>query len=228
MKKCSIITLCLLFSLLLTTSGAAAGEQTPATEANTAQTMLQAYQRVLEGTESYFQYNPDVNMLCDPGENMNTEAYMTDEITIWYDYMFGQPLHREAFAVTDLDADGAPELLLKLSNDFGFELLRAYDGNVYGYPFVARGMEAVTVDGDIHGSSGAGNFGWYRLSFTQAQLEPILLCWRDDTADPNEQYIIDNAIASEAEFTQRNETLWAKPLVAFTALTNAAIADDQP
>lgn len=225
MKPRTFMALCLLLTLALPFSDAIAMEQTAASDEESLQSMLRAYQRVLAGTESYFQYDPDANVLCDPDDTMDTEAYMTDEITVWYRYMFGRPLRREAFAITDLDADGYPELLLKLSDDFGYELLRVYDGRVYGYPFVARGMEAVTVDGDIHASSGAENFGWYRLAFREAQLEPALLCWKDDTAEPGERFIIDNAIVDEAEFIQMNETLWSKETIRLTDYSQEAFSE---
>ena len=210
MKKRFFTTVCFMIVLLVISPGfGAAGAQDMAVP--TAD-MLRAYADVLSGNQSYIRYNRF--------DDVASEAVMTDEISQWYGYIFDLPLRFTAFCVTDLDADGNPELLLKLSEDFGFELLRYADGKVYGYPFFARGMEAVTMDGDIHGSSGAGNFGWYTVCFAaDYQLETTDVCRQYDDLDEGVVYCIGDTKVTESEFTALNEELWGKDRLIWTAYT---------
>ena len=174
--------------------------------------MLRAYADVLSGNQSYIRYNRF--------DDVASEAVMTDEISQWYGYIFDLPLRFTAFCVTDLDADGNPELLLKLSEDFGFELLRYAGGKVYGYPFFARGMEAVTMDGDIHGSSSAGDFGWYTVRFAaDYRLETADVCRQYDDLDEGVVYCIGDTKVTAGEFTALNEELWGKDRLIWTAYT---------
>ena len=173
------------------------------------------YRGVVTGEQSYRQ--------VDPFEGTVTETLMTPAISHWYGYLFDPPLNVNAFAVTDLDKDGNPELLLKLSEDFGFELLRWYDGAVYGYPFVARAMEAVTVDGEIHASSGATNFGWLTLSFNGIDLSRPSVCWMSDEETDTFVCTIGGKIVTLEEFQALNETLWNKDMLEWTDYTPDAL-----
>ncbi len=202
-----LFLLSLILCMLLTTGGAQ--------EVAAPREMLSAYQAVVLGEQPYLQ--------SDPFEGTLTETIMTPEIGQWYGYLFETPLRFDAFAVTDLDKDGYPELLLKLSEDFGFELLRFYDGTVYGYPFVYRAMEAVTVDGEIHASSGATNFGWVTLTFTGMQEQRPAVCWMSDEASDTVRYTIADAVVSESEFKTFNDALWAKDQIEWTAYTPQAL-----
>jgi hypothetical protein len=200
----------MLLTLLIVSlgTGAAGAEQT----AEPSQDILQAYRNVLLGEQSYVQVNSY--------DGTVEEAFMQSEISPWYGFVFEIPLHFVAFSVTDLDADGNPEMLLKLSDDFGFELLRYADGVVYGYPFVARAMEAVTADGEIHGSNGAEDFGWYRVSFgADHQMAIAVVCWKYDDPDAGLQYTIGDTEVTEAEFNALSEELWNKESLLWTEYT---------
>ena len=203
----SLLTVLLL--LLLTLSTGSAQQATPAD-------MLAAYRAVALGEQSYLQ--------VDPYAETATEVTLTLDITQWYSYQFDVPKRFDAFAVTDLDKDDSPELLLKLSDDFGFELLRYFDGTVYGYPFVYRAMEAVTTDGEIHAASGASNFGWYALTFTDSAIEPAILCWVTDEDPEHLQYHIGDAEVSSEAFNAFNDSLWSKPVIAWTGFTPEALS----
>ena len=100
--------------------------------APTAQTVIQACAEVLTGKQEYIR--------C--GETGSARATFQAKVTEWYDYSFPTQTAFGRFSVTDLDADGLPELLLELEDTegypFGYELFRYEGGNVYGYPFVAR------------------------------------------------------------------------------------------
>jgi hypothetical protein len=208
-KRCFTMT-CFLVALLIGSLGpcAATADEPAVPTAD----ILQAYADVLSGNQSYIQ--------CNSFDDVVGEATMADEIDLWYGFGFDPPIRFIAFCVTDLDADGNPELLLKLADDFGYELMRYADGRVYGYPFFARGMEAVTADGEIHGSNGAENFGWYGVSFNaDHQLIDVDVCWQYDDLDESILYFIGDTEVSEDEFTALNEELWNKDSLTWTDYT---------
>lgn len=211
MKSWKLISTLLLVSVILCamlTVGSAQGIASP-------QDMLSAYRQVMLGEQNYFQ--------TDPYEGTVTEATMTPDISQWFGYIFEVPLRFVAFAVTDLDKDGSPELLLKLSEDFGFELLRFSGGAVYGYPFVARAMEAVTADGEIHASNGASDFGWYTLNFSGSAMETAVVCWTSDAETEGSLYTIGGAEVSESDFTALNDAIWNKAMIEWTDYTLEAL-----
>ncbi len=205
-NKRSVTASCILAALLLVClgTGAAAGQETPASF----EEMQMAYQNVLLGSQSYIQ--------CNSYDEIYEEAVMPAEITQWYGFAFDPPLRFEAYSVTDLDMDGSPEILLRLSDDFGYELLRYEDGQVYGYPFFTRAMEYVTAGGEIHGSNGAENFGWYKVDFSAEQMETVDVCWQYDDLDESIVYFIGDTEVSESEFTALNEELWKKDGIVWT------------
>lgn len=208
-KRCFTMT-CFLVALLIGSLGlgAAAADEPAVPTAD----MLRAYADVLSGTQSYIQ--------CNIFDGVVEEAAMTDEIGQWYGFDFDPPARFIAFCVTDLDGDSNPELLMQLSDDFGYELLRYADGRVYGYPFFARAMETVTADGEIHGSNGAENFGWYWMSFgADHQLITTDVCWQYDDLGENIEYFIGNKEVSEGDFTALNEELWNRESLIWTVYT---------
>ncbi len=198
---------CLLFVLLLCFVPYAAGTAAPAAPPD----ILQTYQDVLLGKAPYIQ--------CNLYDGLTQEAAFTDEIASWYGYLFDPPFTYVSFSVTDLDSDGSPELLLALSEDFGYELLRYQDGRVYGFPFFARAMEAVTADGEIHASSGAENFGWYRAIFNGDTMQTDIICWKDDEESPAFHYQIGGAEGTEADFNALNNALLSKETIGWTDYT---------
>lgn len=202
-------TACLILSLLLTflITGTACAQPAAAP----AQELLSVYDEVLTGERTYLQ--------CDTLDNTVTEATMQPDISLWYGMIFEVPLQYTAYAVTDLDQDGSLEVLLKLSDDFGYELLRAQDGAVYGYPFVARAMEGVTAEGDIHGSNGAENYGWYRVRLNGAAMETTVVCWRYDEQEPPARFVIGDRDVPQAEFEACNDDLWTRNGLFWTELT---------
>lgn len=160
--------------------------------------MMQKYEDVMLGKSSYIQ--------CNRYDDLYREATMPSEIHEWYGYEFEEPLKFEAFCITDLDGDGNIEIILKLSEYFGFELLRYENGQVYGFPFVYRAMEDITLEGDIHGSSGAADSSWYQLRFNAEKLEEIETCRMQSTGTADIQYFIGDKEVSEGEYTKFCET----------------------
>ncbi len=162
--------------------------------AASASDIMNRYEAVLSGAQNYLQ--------CDIYNGTVREATISDTISEWYGYPFSIPLTYEAFSVIDLDRDGNPEILLQLSEYFGFELLRYENGQVYGFPFVYRAMERITIAGEIHGSNGADDYGWYRVHFAGETMETEDVCWKHVDADYHFQYTIGGKEVTENEFEQ--------------------------
>ncbi len=200
MRNRSHAAMCLLLALLvmLTGHGAAAAGQSalPPEEA------MQGYQVVLLGVQGYLQ--------CGQDGDASRVAYLSGEFLEWYGFEFDAPLRYEEFCVTDLDADGSPEVILKLSEDFGFEALRYEGGRVCGYPFVWRAMEKITASGELHGSNGADDYGWYQVRFENEMMKTIELCWKHPLENGGYRYLIGENEVTEKDFEALNDSLWEK------------------
>ena len=169
---------------------------------------MQAYQNVITGKSTYVQ--------CNQLDQQCTEAKFATKIITWYGYTFDKALQYQDFCVTDLDADGMPEMILSLSDDFGFELLRYESGKVYGFPFVYRAMEDVTLNGHLAGSNGAADNGWYCVRFSKNQYQLANACWQS-TSDGQQVYEVAGQQATKADFDaccqkiqQEKRPLWLK------------------
>ena len=194
-KQSILLALCLAAMLSLGTIFPAALSESAPTATQTPiplATMMQRYQDVLEGKQPYIQ--------CNTYDAVYTEATLSNEITQWYGYEFETPMAFTAFCLTDLDADGTPEIILKLSDDFGFELLRYENSAVYGFPFVARAMIDITVNGDIYGSSGVSDNSWYQIRFHENRYEEIETCRMQSNEAGGVQYFIGEKEVSQREY----------------------------
>ena len=182
-----LLALMLAVCLPLFGIGGALAQQT----APTARDMMNLYEKVLQGKLEYIQ--------CNVLDGTQTKALFTTKLTKWYGYDFGTTMKYNTFCVTDLDADSYPELVLRLSDDFGFELLRSENGVVYGFPFVYRAMEDVTLEGDLLGDSGAADSGWYRVRFKAGQMEQAVVCEMRSTdgGEPEHYFIGDQEVAKD-------------------------------
>lgn len=154
--------------------------------------MMSRYQEVVKGTHSYIQ--------CNPFDNTAAQALFTTEFKQWYGYEAEKPFTYTAFCITDLDADGSPEIILKLSDDFGFELLRYENNAVYGFPFVARAMIDITLNGDIYGSSGALDSSWYQIRFHEGQYAMQDTCRMQSTSSGGVQYFVKDKQVEKATY----------------------------
>ena len=105
--------LCLL--LTLPTAALAQAAQSASADAVTA---IQTSAEVLLGKRDYLR--------C--GENGSARATFAPKVKEWYGYEFPKKTSFDRFSVTDIDADGSPELLLELLDTegypFGYELFR--------------------------------------------------------------------------------------------------------
>jgi hypothetical protein len=164
--------------------------------------MMQAYREVLAGSRSYVQLDED--------SVSDRELFLESRIYHWAYFDFEKPLKVVSFCMADLDSDGYPEVILSLSEDFGFQLLRWENGIVYGFPFVYRAMEDITLEGDIHGSNGAYDTIWYRVRFSASRREDTEICrMQGDSAIM--QYFISGAEVPEEDYRAFIDALMKKP-----------------
>lgn len=83
------------------------------------------------------------------------------------------------FAVVDLDADSMVEIVVQLSVNgnvyYGYEVLDAREGKVYGYDLVYRALEDLKADGTFSYASGAFDtgFGTLKMSDNEYNIESI-------------------------------------------------------
>ena len=165
--------------------------------------MMNLYEEVLQGKRSYTQ--------CNTLDNTQTDALFQTKTEQWYGYEFTTPIRFETFCVTDLDADGNPETLLSLAEDFGFELLRCENGVVYGFPFTYRAMEQITREGDLYGCDGAQDNQWYHVKFHANQVETAEVCAMRSTDDgQGVQFFIGDQQVTEAEYNQYSQKIEQK------------------
>ena len=117
---------------------------TPAASADS-NAAMEAYKAVLRNEMTF--YSTD-----------NEKHYKLKDFDYWDDTS-SHKLKASHFAVVDMDADGIPEVVLKLSTGFdgSFEVLHYENGTVYGFNFVFRGLLSLSKDGMYFGSSGASD-----------------------------------------------------------------------
>lgn len=198
-----LIALCGCISLLLCGTSALAEEAEPtAAAAVTAQEAMAAYEAVLLDDQPYVQ----------TGDGVGETAFSAQPV-LWYGYELGGAYTFSRFCVTDLDADGLPEIILDLPDaegyTFGYELLRYEAGTVYGFAFGLRGMEEITREGDIATSDGAADNGWYTLRFAADRFEYVETCRMQSTGDTEQYFIGDDEVTRE-EYLAYDEQIRAK------------------
>ena len=188
-----------LSGLLLLAPVAALAEATP----TPLQTVAQAYQAVLGAQTPY--------TFC--AEGVSAQLTFERSVTEWSGYSFTDPYSYKRFCLTDLDADNLPEVILELSDaqgtPFGFTLLRYEGGVVYGFPFVYRAMEWITLEGDVFFSNGAADNGWDRLHFAAGTVTTQPVCAMQ-TDGSTVRYTIDGKTATEKEYTAFTDQLQQK------------------
>ena len=217
MKKFPVLVLLILAAALLMTppAGVTAAEQPP----EAAREAMQAYAKVLAGSRSYTQWDEDAAS--------DRELFLESDIYHWSYFDFEKPLKVVSFCLTDLDTDGCPEVILRLSDDFGFQLLRWENGAVYGFPFVSRAMEDITLEGDIHGSNGAFDTLWYRARFSASQREDTEICRMQGDGNVM-RYFIGGKEVPEEDYRAFIDALMKKPRPSWHEFTpgniNAVIA----
>lgn len=190
---------CVCAGLLLCAAPALAeGTEPTAAPAVTAQEAMAAYAAVLLDNQPYVQTGDGAG-----------ETTFSAQPASWYGYELGGAYTFSRFCVTDLDADGLPEIILDLpdteGSTFGYELLRCEAGTVYGFAFGLRSMEEITREGDIATSSGAFDNGWYTLRFSADQVEYVETCRMQSTGGTVQYFIGEDEVTRDTYLTYINQ-----------------------
>ncbi len=127
------------------------------------------------------------------------------------------------FAQVDLDGDGICEIVLWMcfgANMYAeFEILRAENGEIHCYPQVYRGLQDIKTDGTYCGSSGAGDWGYYKiLSFGETELEDEPFTWCE-SSEQGELYYVNKEPASRQEFESACAEQDAKEIIVWYEFT---------
>ena len=126
------------------------------------------------------------------------------------------------FALADLDRDGGLEAALEIWTDdylYGYLLLDAEDGQVYGYESSYRGLNGLKQDGSAGWSNGAANngFGWSSL-WTEDRTDSGNIAWCDDDGN-GIVYFVNGKEATEKEYIDAVDRQFEKPGAVWYALT---------
>lgn len=173
----------------------------------TVRDVMQTYDAVIQGKTPY-------TVISNDGSRI--QMIFHSAVKSWDGYDFGgAKFSYMQFCVADPDADGYPELILDLVDPdgytFGYEMLRYYNGTVYGYPFGQRAMEQITLDGDIAYSNGADDNGWYHISFKGDQIAATDIC-HSKSEDTLVEYYIGTTKVSRQAYSDYLDNLYAKPV----------------
>ncbi len=108
------------------------------------------------------------------------------------------------FSVVDLDGDSVPEVVLETANGpGGYEVMRYFNGDVYGYFLVTRAMENLAKDGTFIGSSGAADNSLNKLRFFANTWDFDMLANSESGGTVIYYYVNDIPVTNEA-FEQQN------------------------
>lgn len=137
----------------------------------------------------------------DKVDEVELTGYRLDKISKLKDYEFEKDMTPDKYAVVDMDKDGTPEVIVNLLTGYvGWSIvLRYYEGNVYGYFFVARAMETPKLNGRYMASSSAFDNDILEMSFDGLKMieKRIAHSVRED--ENNKYYIADKPV-TEKEF----------------------------
>ena len=163
------------------------------------ETALLAYKAVLNSSEELF--------YADTGEYKTLEAYLAQSSEI---LMF---VHD--FAVIDLDADGADEVILGMWKGLGEQsliyvlILHYDDGIVYGYSLPMRGFRELKADGTFLASSSASDSRLCTIAFVKGSYVVDKYTYREsvytDGVYNGVAYYINRQSATEQEWNEAIE-----------------------
>ena len=105
------------------------------------------------------------------------------------------------FSVIDLDADGVDEIVLWLSvngnDDYGCEILRYYDDEVYGYLMWYRAFNGLKEDGTFTFSSGTADSGFGKLKFDGKICDTEKITYSESDYDSDDEIAVSFFINGE-------------------------------
>ena len=155
-----------------------------------------------------------------------TEGYGQAYLNRWPASFDDRQLSFPRFALVDMDADGAREVLIEEAFDgigvYGYVILHAEGGVIYGYELVYRACLDPKADGTFSYSSGAADYGFGKLTFSGVSYAIIAQTYSEGGA--NIAYVVDFAPATESAFTAAINAQAAKPDAVWYELTDANIA----
>ena len=156
---------------------------------------LSAYQSVLQNKAQFFSTDANKNLNINQlNQAVSNDSSVTAKAT--------------KLAIVDLENDGTPEAILWLAvnnNDYyGFEVLRYQDGVVYGYTLWYRAFMDLKADGTFSFSSGAADYGFGTVKFTENaySVDKISYCESGYDSNNNQSvsYFVDHGSATEGDF----------------------------
>ena len=155
-----------------------------------------------------------------------TEDYGQAYLNRWPASFDGRQPSFPRFALVDMDADGAREILLEEALDgidaYGYVILHAEGGVIYGYELVYRACLDPKADGTFSYSSGAADNGFGRLAFSGTSHSIIHQTYSE--GGPSITYVVDFAPATESAFMAAIDAQAAKPDAVWYEMTDANIA----
>lgn len=149
------------------------------------------YLQVLRNEETFIDTN-----------NESTPSYMNN---IYYGE--GVVCTPKKYALVDFDKDGVEEVCVEV--DLGFDtefiVLHYFDGTVYGYSFVYRGMEQIGNNGYYIGSAGAGYMLILSMEFNETEMIENTVAYSELDSENSPVYFDSNK-------TQMKEADWSSLL----------------
>jgi hypothetical protein len=195
-------------------TSSSATKTSTSTATSTSSTTSNAYKAVLAGNTTFY---------SDAGKNININQ-LNQVIGD------GSAASVEKFAVIDLDGDGSAEVVLwpKVGNNdsLGFIILRCSGGTVYGYTMYYRTFNDLKVDGTFSFSSGAGDHGFGKISFTNSgySVQKITYCESvDSSGNQVASYFVDQKSCGSSEFDKAISQQGLKTDVTWNTFTDSNI-----
>ncbi len=137
--------------------------------------VMELYYKVLNGDEDFIDYSNAYGEI-NPNEANINELYYCDQ----KEY----PMVPTKVALVDFDNDGMDEVVIltniinedsENSTEIEYLVFHYYNGRVYGYEHIYRGMEGLDTSGNYIGSSGAGDNKFFGITFEgEVEVEKIL------------------------------------------------------
>ncbi|MDD3411325.1 MAG: hypothetical protein PHY12_11005, partial [Eubacteriales bacterium] len=131
------------------------------------------------------------------------------------------------FAVADVDADGALEVIVKIMTDgyeYGYEILKDRAGTIYGYDLVLRAFQDPKADGTASYASSAFETGFGTLVFGETLCSYNAIAYSEADATGAVRYYANGAALSADAFDQLLTEQAGKPSVAWYDLTDDNLA----
>ncbi len=120
-------------------------------------------------------------------------------------------------ATIDLNNDGYNEAVLEQEGGAGYLILREFDRRVYLYNLTYRGFLYLKTDGTYAGTSGASDYGIYKMSFSGSELQEFAIARSQYFIETDEEvYTLYGESVSKEEFDNFDDKWLAKEEVVFT------------